>query len=34
MPPAKVHRLSGAVQELVAAMEAGDVHAEFFFAEE
>jgi DNA-binding MarR family transcriptional regulator len=34
MPSAKVHRLSEAVQELVAAMEAADVHAEFFFAEE
>jgi DNA-binding MarR family transcriptional regulator len=33
MPAATVRRLSGAVQRLVAAMEAGDVTAQFFFDE-
>lgn len=33
MPATQVHGLSGAVRRLVAAMEAEDVHAEFFFAE-
>jgi DNA-binding MarR family transcriptional regulator len=33
MPAAEVRRLSAAVRRLVAAMEAEDVHAEFFFAD-
>lgn len=33
MPAADVRRLSRAVGQLVAAMEAADVHAEFFFAD-
>jgi DNA-binding MarR family transcriptional regulator len=33
MPAAQVHRLSSAVRRLVQAMEAAEVHAEFFFAD-